>query len=216
MKKSKLLFLTPCLTVATIAPVITSCGGKSEAEQIADYIFGPLSKDRVHIESSFQDALKGLSSKERQKEQIYDLFAFGFSYFASAYGSFDINELNELYKNNTVGIKSNITQNSLNFDGDTLKGTFLGYVSFVFQKNYSEIWKTNDYIMFTFNFFNIDVQLNETKCSFLYKDINTFLIGILELRNYGGTQRHTTGITQINTLTDGSDIIPYNSNNWYK
>ncbi|MCQ3907758.1 MAG: hypothetical protein MJ219_03335 [Mycoplasmoidaceae bacterium] len=63
--------------------------------------------------------------------------------------------LTDLYKNNTVEIVTNITKCSLNViekqNTKELQSTFLGYVSFVFVKDYNDSFKKNDYVMITYD-----------------------------------------------------------------
>ncbi len=220
MKRSKLLLATPCVALATITPVC-ACSQTTEAQNIVDAIFGPLDIKANEI-SSFETELKKLSSEELNNELVYDLFAL--APLAAGSGADFVVTMKDLYKNETIGLQTNITKKSLSFDKDKrLVATFLGYVSFVFLKDYTESdrkFKTNDYIMLTFDMVDLPVGIDETTCSLIYKDnlenIET-CIGFIKMRWEDGKEEHMVPIESIN-LSEiiGEITIPHNSKNWTK
>lgn len=210
MKRSKLLLITPCLAVATVAPVAVSCGGQSEAEKIANAIFNPLDLQPTTLTGTFKDALKTLSKDELNNELVYDLFAFPSSEW--------INDAKDLYKKGDIQIQTNITKKSLAFNNDELHATFLGYVSFVFTKDCEfarESFKKNDYIMITYDFLDLQVGFDgETGCSlqYLYGEEGPCL-GFTKVRNDGGQKER---LYEIETVDAYNISIPKNSKNWVK
>lgn len=214
MKRSNLLFAIPCLTVATVAPVISSCGdNKTEAEKIADAIFGPLDLKWKHIDS-FEGELKKLSQEELNNELVYDLFALN-DYFAP---NASIKEIKDLYKDGTIELQTKITKKSLAFDKhDVLHATFLGYVSFVYTKDYDSgdiHYKANDYMMLTFDMLNLEVVIDSDSCSLIYEDSATACIGIAKRRCEGGTEEHMHPIYCVDVSEQEDLTIPTNSKNW--
>ncbi|MCQ2748275.1 MAG: hypothetical protein MJ223_03510 [Mycoplasmoidaceae bacterium] len=123
MKKT--LYLTPCISLAAIAP-ICSCGpSTTSAEAIANAIFGSTDITPTTLSTSFADALKSMSSEERKNELVYDLF----NRFNQPIDSLD-KTIKQLYVDNVVGINTNINTNffSLEFNQDKLIANFLGSV----------------------------------------------------------------------------------------
>ncbi|MCQ2956615.1 MAG: hypothetical protein MJ233_01855 [Mycoplasmoidaceae bacterium] len=160
MKKSKLLFLTPCVAIAIIAPIITSCEPSSglTIERIIDDIFYPHEKqDPPAGTNNIMEALQTVSSEEEmQNELIYDLFLENHLFDDEGL------KFKELYEQGKIGIKANITKCSLGFKDVSgvkkLYATFLGYVSFVFLQKISEDAQANDYVMITYDMLNLEVN----------------------------------------------------------
>lgn len=183
MKRSKLLL--PLLSSLSIVPcitTITSCNDNIGAKNVADAIFK--TKDAQNT-TNFTNSLKSLSEDDRKREIVYDLF--GSFNLKGKYSLATSESIADLYKSETVGIKVNITKAELNFstDGNDLLANFLGYVSFVFLKDH-EPYKTNDYVMLTFDIDNQKVSIDNNNCSLKYeindKTIQQSCIGFAKVR----------------------------------
>lgn len=211
MKRSKLAFLAPCLAVTSFAPVVVSCAGQSQAEKIVDAIFNPLDLKSTPLTRTFKDSLKTLSQEELNNELVYDLFAIANEKW--------INDAKDLYRSGDIQIQTNITKISLAFNNDNLYASFLGYVSFVFTKDRElagESFKTNDYIMLTYDFLDLEVEIDsETECSLCYSYTNEegVCLGFAKIRNDGGQKERLHPIEQIKAYS--TTPIPKNSKNWY-
>ncbi|MCQ3915061.1 MAG: hypothetical protein MJ201_04920 [Mycoplasmoidaceae bacterium] len=216
MKKIKFITLVPSVALATIIPVC-ACSQKNKTQDIVDAIFGPLDIKRKKIINSFEEELKKLSPEELNNELIYDLFSLSPLTVIDAYNF--ITMMKDLYEKEIIGIQTKITKESLSFDkeGDLI-ATFLGYVSFVFLKDYTSGEKkylVNDYCMLTFDMVNLYVRIDEPSCSLIYEDnfSGHSAIGFMKIRMEGGAQEHMISINEID-ISDKLDIdIPTNSKN---
>lgn len=210
MKRNKLLLITPCLALAP-AICTVSCGGQSPAQKIANAIFGPLDLTPTSLDKSFKDALKSLNQEELNNELVYDLYM-------GANANNQIPELDksirDLYKENKVELKINITTSELKFDNDNLKASFVGYVSFIFLQDINESFKENDYIMITYDFKNIIPNINDDYLG--YDGGDGYSIGFIKTRCDGGQHEHLKHIPSINKDSFEFSNIPHNSKNWVK
>lgn len=207
MKINKFLFLTPSVALATFMPLV-SCGGDTEAERIIHAIFDPLDAERIQIDSGeFTNKLKeDYSSDDLNKELIYDLFLEVNKLEFDGYSMKDLVDMGD------VGIQTNIRNCSLTFDGNDLKASFLGYVSFVFLKEHVSFY-VNDYIMYTYEFKNLKVLTGDSTCSLYYCDpIETHVIGFIKWRCFGGDDEWLTYIDEVDT---NQPPFPTNSKNYY-
>lgn len=217
MKRSKLLFLVPCLTTIASVPFASSCGKKEWTnEDIADAIFAPTHIQNPVKITSFIDEFKKLSLHEQQAELIYDLYGLVNEPIE------DVNEgkrFEDLYKNNTVGITSNITRCSLEVKDGKLIANFLGYINFVFLKDYSESEKKGDYLMITYDIYNLEVT--ETNCGLMFIDPKwgpegepEFVIGFIKMKISVDDEEHMIPIPSVNTAVYTTYNCPTNSHNW--
>lgn len=209
MKKIQLLLLTPCVSLTAIA-TSCSCNNRNKtAEEIADAIFGPTDLDQTKLTTTFIQAIKDMSGNERKDELIYDIYKncnLPLEFNADS-------SLKDLYKNNTVEIQTNITKCSIDFENDKPYATYLGYVSFVFLKDYDEHLKKDDYIMITLDFKNIELQVNEEDCYLYYETQGGQTLGFTKVRYDGGQHESLYNYSPV----VGPDLgIPTNSKNWVK
>ncbi|XQP55979.1 MAG: hypothetical protein ACOQNY_01105 [Mycoplasmoidaceae bacterium] len=209
MKINKFLFLTPSVALATFMPLV-SCGGDAEAERIIHAIFDPLDVEPFQIDGGeFTNKLKEYSSDELNKELIYDLFL---EINTTKY-TFDGYHMKELVDKGDVGIKTIINNCTLAFDGDDLKASFLGYVSFIFLKEHESFY-VNDYIMYTYEFKNLKVIPYDLTCSLYYQDIRypDVALGFVKTRCFGGEDEWLRYIKMVNT---NQTEAPTNSKNYF-
>ena len=137
------------ITLPVVLASTISCSPiESEAEKIAKAIFNPAKLDPVETDKTFINNLKSLSSDELNSELIYDLFDF-----ANTDTTYVGKTISQLYEDGTVAIKTNISKCNLRFDNEKLLADFLGYVSFVFIKQYKENLKANKLTIYLLLFF---------------------------------------------------------------
>lgn len=211
MKRSKLLLIIPCLAVAPVAPVVVSCGGQSQAEKIADAIFNPLDLEPTPLTGTFKDALKTLSQEELNNELVYDLYMGANA--KNKIPGLD-KSLRDLYKENKVELKINISKSELKFDNDKLKASFVGYVSYIFMEDVNDAFKKNDYIMITYDFKDIAPSFKDDYLG--YHDAGPYSIGFIKIRCDAGQHEHLENIPFINDGEFEFGDIPHNSKNWVK
>lgn len=210
MKKSKLLFLTPCVALATITPIVSCQASKSEAEKIADAIFDPSEKQASKMpKTTIIESVASLSQEDQQKEIIYDLCSTANN---------QKHNFKQMYKDNDVALATNITKCSMKYENNKLYATFLGYVSFVFQNEKiieDKQFKLNDYIMYTFDFKDIEITQGENPYSLKYQAEADASLGFAKIRWNGGSQEALYDLTgMIDTSTYSEISWPVNSNNW--
>lgn len=212
MKKSKLLFLLPAATIVATIPSVTSCGKQGwTAEDVAHAIMDPLDLEQSNPpKDTLIESIETLSERDRQKELIYDLYSEWMNLPSEKLSN---SSLTDLYKNNTVEIVTNITKCSLNViekqNTKELQSTFLGYVSFVFVKDYNDSFKKNDYVMITYDIDRFTPEpLHDWAIKFSPADYD---LGIVKYRNNG--YEKLFHIDYVSTYEDG---IKPNSHNWKK
>ena len=159
MKRSKLLVLTPCVAVATVLP-ICSCNQMSEAEKMAHAIFDPADQDPSKPvkppKGDFVSSLETLNNDERKNELLYSLFWFTNTKSTSLFQEIS---LKDLYRTNKVGIQTRTTTSDMQIKDNKVLNTYVGYVSFVFNQDYNDDYKKDDYIMITYDFKNCEPDI---------------------------------------------------------
>ena len=182
MKKSKLLILSPCLAIAALAPIVSCNKASNAAEEVANAIFGPLDAKATKItKSSILEELASIDESEQSNELIYDLFCV----------CNKNDNMYDRYTNTTVSLVSNITKCQIHTANDKVYATFLGYVSFVFTKDdtfNNRKYKANDYIMYTYDFKNIEITMNTDQSSFIYKAEDSASLGFIKVRWEDGSK----------------------------
>lgn len=213
MKRSRFVILPICTCVATITPICACSNGKTEAEKIADAIFGPVhdNKQPEKKTKDFPTVLKGFSDEERKNELLYDLF--GFCNEPDYYGIIGGQSFWDLYKDNVVTLQTLVTKCDFSQD---LKANFLGYITFIFNKeqDFGMVkYQKNDYVQITYNLSDLTVQ-HGTMCNLIYHDQSHELacIGFIKQR-YDGGKEHMYFIKEINTYLYSQTKV-YNSQNY--
>lgn len=149
MKRSKLLFLTPCIALTAIP--VTSCGDNNNVltiENVEKALFEPHMEvmDRPEGCDTYIECLSHISDKDRKTELIYSMFAPLF--YVPGLDPFDNETIWDLWKDNTFTLSANISKCSLNVKDGKAYANFVGYVNLVFQKSYEGFVK-NNFLQFT-------------------------------------------------------------------
>lgn len=230
MKISKLLLLTPCIALTAIPTISCDKQEGFTAKRVAKAIFDPVDIETSVIPPQPVDGIITamhylMNEKERQNEILYDLFIFADIDGCKVDNNYLINQtdtLRTLYKNKTIGIKTNITKCKMRFvpgtDIDSVFVDFLGYVSFIFIKDYETdfgTYKANDYLMFTYDLESFEVfQAEPAKWALKYDPaLNKKAVGFVKQRINGGGGLYSIPFINMQILTGEQDIAT-NSKYW--
>lgn len=153
MKISK-LFLLPTTAVAIAAPMFFSCGKEGwTVEDLEDALFHPL-EDEDPNTALAEGIKKMVEEKDNiglQKEVIYALYANCIFKPVDYYKTWPT--IYDLYGENYLSVGANIHKCSLEIEDSGYSITFLGYINFVFVKDYQEgvMFKKGDFIQITYS-----------------------------------------------------------------
>lgn len=213
MKKSKLLLLTPIAALAAAIPSAASCSKQGwTADDVASAIMDPVNlPEAVPPKDTFIESIGTLNERDKQKELIYEMFSLFTNEVDLAVDTSN-KTFAELYKDNIVEMVTNISKCSLeiieNQNTKQIQSTFLGYVSFVFIKDYNDSFKKNDYVMYTID---IDRVIPETESWGTEYSIDDYDIGIRKIRSNGYEY-----LDHIEVVWTSGENFPPNSHNWKK
>lgn len=163
MKRSK-LFLLPTAMVACTTPILFSCGTKNlDIEGLEDALFHPTEEpdDSKTLAQGIDEMIQNKDEIGLQKEIIYALYAN--CIFKTLFEKESWPTIDSLYNNNYLVVSANIRKCSLEMEDSGYKISFLGYINFVFFKDYeeNETFKKGDFIQITYSINNYHCEITD-------------------------------------------------------